>query len=154
LTRRRPSEPNGLPAQQAPEFILDSSVTLVWAFEDETSAYAEAILDRLPDTLALVPGNWSLEVANALWVAERRNRITQSDTGQFISTLQTLRIQVDDETSARAMSDTLHISRAHGIAVYDAAFLELAIRTGLPLATLDAGLRQAAAAVGVALYMV
>jgi predicted nucleic acid-binding protein len=143
---------DGATERGTPEFVLDSSVSLVWAFEDEVSAYAEQILDRLPDTAALVPGIWSLEVANALLVAERRGRASLTDVAQFIATLETLTIVVDDETHARALGDALHLARAQSLAAYDAAYLELAMRTGLPLATLDQRLRDAAAAVGVTLY--
>jgi predicted nucleic acid-binding protein len=136
----------------AEEFVLDGSVTLGWAFRDEVSPYAEAVLDRLPFAPAFVPGIWPLEIANALLVAERRGRTTQARTVEIIAALASLPITVDNETSERAMRDTLSLARARHLSAYDAAYLELAMRRGLPLATLDQRLRDAAAAVGVPLY--
>jgi predicted nucleic acid-binding protein len=137
----------------APEaFVLDGSVTMVWGFEDEDDEYAEAILDRMPELQAYVPALWHLEVANALLVGERRGRTTPADTARFLAILGTFPITVDDETIARAWSDTMHLARAHHLSAYDAAYLELALRRGLPLATLDDRLEAAAAAVGVPLF--
>jgi predicted nucleic acid-binding protein len=134
--------------------VLDGSVTMVWGFEDEADAYAEAILDRMPTLQAHVPSLWPLEVANALLVGERRHRITPADTARFLTILGTFPIAVDEETVAHAWADTMHLARAHNLSSYDAAYLELAIRLGLPLAALDGKLRTAAKAVGVALYTV
>jgi predicted nucleic acid-binding protein len=133
-------------------FVLDGSVTLAWGFEDEDDEYAEAILDRMPELQAHVPGLWHLEVANALVVGERRRRTTPADTAQFLAILGAFPITVDDETVARAWSDTLHLARAHNLSTYDAAYLELALRRGLPLASLDDRLKAAAVAVGVPLF--
>jgi len=136
------------------EFILDNSVTMVWGFEDEAEPYAEALLDLMPAARAYVPSLWPLEVANALLVGERRKRITPADTAKFLSLLATFPITVDDETTARAWGDTLSLARAHNLSAYDAAYLEVAMRRGLPLATLDEKLKAAAAAVGVSLYAI
>lgn len=133
-------------------FVLDGSVTLVWGFEDEDDEYAEAILDRMPELQAHVPALWHLEVANALVVGERRRRTTPADAAQFLAILGAFPITVDDETITRAWSDTIHLARAHNLSTYDAAYLELAIRRGLPLASLDDRLKAAAAAVGVPLF--
>ena len=130
-------------------FVLDASVTLVWAFEDETDAYAEAVADSLVDVRAVTPGLWHLEVANSLLVGERRKRTTEAKVAQFLGLLQTLPISVDEETSLRAWQDTLRLARAHSLSVYDATYLELALRRGLPLATIDDRLKSAAAEVGV-----
>jgi predicted nucleic acid-binding protein len=135
-------------------FVLDGSVTMVWGFEDESDDYAAALLDKMPDLLAHVPSLWSLEVANALIVGERRGRMTPADAARFLAILGTFPIAVDDETAARAWTDTLHLARAHQLSAYDASYLELAIRHGLPLASLDGKLKAAAKAVGVALYAV
>ncbi len=135
-------------------FVLDGSVTMVWGFEDEEDAYAAALLDKMPDLQAHVPSLWPLEVANALIVGERRGRMTPADAARFLSILGTFPIAVDDETAARAWTDTLHLARAHQISAYDASYLELAIRHGLPLASLDGKLKAAATAVGVTLYAV
>lgn len=136
----------------APGFVLDGSITLAWAFEDETDPYADAVADSLKDVPAIVPGLWPLEVANALLVGERRKRITEAKVTPFLTLLQSLPITVDDETTVRAWQDTLHLARLHALSVYDAAYLELAVRLGLPLASLDEKLKTAAAAAGVPEY--
>ena len=133
-------------------FVLDGSVTMVWGFEDETDEYAEAILERMPDLQAHVPSLWPLEVANALLVGERRRRITSAETARFLAILGAFPITVDDKTVAHAWADTMHLARAHNLSSYDAAYLELAIRLGLPLATLDGKLKTAAGAMGVPLF--
>jgi predicted nucleic acid-binding protein len=127
---------------------------MVWGFEDEDDDYAAAILDKMPDLQAHVPSLWTLEVANALIVGERRGRTTSADSARFLAILGTFPIAVDDETAARAWADTLHLARAHNLSAYDASYLEPAIRHGLPLATLDGKLIAAAKAVGVPLYAV
>jgi len=136
------------------EFVLDGSVTIVWGFEDEDNGYATAVLDRMPGLQARVPSLWPLEVANALIVGERRGRTTSAETARFLAILATLPILVDDQTAVRAWADTPHLARAHGLSAYDASYLELAIRRGLPLASLDAKLNIAAAAVGVPPYVI
>ena len=135
-------------------FVLDGSITMVWGFEDEADDYAEAILGRIPDLQAHVPSLWPLEVANALLVGERRKRITPADTARFLAILDAFPITVDGETVAHAWADTMHLARAHNLSSYDASYLELAIRLGLPLATQDGKLKTAAEAVGVPLFEV
>ena len=133
-------------------FVLDGSVTLVWGFTDENDAYATALLDKMPDLQAYVPNLWPLEVANALLVSERRGRTTPADASRFLAILGTFPITVDDETVAKAWVETMHLARAHKLSAYDASYLELAMRLGLPLATLDEKLRSAAHSVGVPLF--
>jgi predicted nucleic acid-binding protein len=133
-------------------FVLDGSVTLVWGFEDESDTYAAAILERMPDMHAHVPTVWPLEVANALIVGERRRRIAPADSARFLMILATFPIAVNDETTTRAWAETMNLARAYKLSAYDAAYLELAIRRGIPLATLDDKLRAAAVVVGVPLY--
>ena len=133
-------------------FVLDGSVTMVWGFEDEADDYAEAILERMPDLQAHVPSLWPLEVANALLVGERRRRITPAETARFLAILGAFPITVDEQTVAHAWTDTMHLARAHNLSSYDAAYLELAIRLGLPLAALDGKLKTAAGAMGVPLF--
>jgi predicted nucleic acid-binding protein len=96
----------------------------------------------------VVPGLWWFEVRNILIVNERRRRITESDTAAFLLSLSRLRIRLDRVPGENGV---LRLARAHRLSVYDAAYLELAQREGLPLATLDADLRKAAADEGVAL---
>ena len=134
------------------EFVLDNSVVMVWGFDDEADLYAETLLDMMPTARAHVPALWPLEVANVLLVGERRKRLTAADTARFLSLLGAFPITVDEETTVRAWVETLALARAQNLSAYDAAYLELAMRRGLPLATLDEKLKAAAAAVGVSLY--
>ncbi len=133
-------------------FVPDSSVALAWCFPDEKAPYPQAVLDSLATVTAVVPSLWHLEIANALLTGERRQRCTQSDTLQWTTFLSSLPISVDPETTARAWNDILVLARTHNLTAYDAAYLELALRRGLPLATLDAQLKVAAIAAGVPLY--
>lgn len=133
-------------------FVLDGSVVLAWFFEDEDDEYANAVQDSLAAGEAHVPALWPLEVANALLMGERRKRTTEAKVASFLTLLDSLPIVVDPETVARARSDTLHLARAHGLSVYDGAYLELALRLGLPLATLDDKLSAAAKSAGVESY--
>jgi predicted nucleic acid-binding protein len=136
------------------DFVLDNSICMAWSFEDETSDYADAVLDRLAKSRAFVPALWPLEVANSLLMGERRKRATEAETIKWIGILSALPITIDDATNAHAWGDILSLARGHALTAYDAAYLELAIRRDLPIATLDVKLGAAAEAVGVALYEV
>lgn len=136
------------------QFVLDCSVAISWCLVDENNDYANGILAMMPDAEAFVPGIWSLEIANVLLVAERRNRMTTEQSEEAITLLQSLLIQVDTATDASALSATLMLGRKEGLAAYDAAYLELALRLGLPLATIDTRLAQAATRCGVDLIIV
>ncbi|MEH2400743.1 type II toxin-antitoxin system VapC family toxin [Nostoc sp.] len=129
------------------QFVLDCSVAISWCLVDENDDYANAILAMMPDSEAFVPGIWSLEIANTLVVAERRNRITQEQSEQAIALLQSLLIQVDPVTDAKALDATLKLARQEALAAYDAAYLELPLRLQLPLA-------EAATRCGVGLVVV
>jgi predicted nucleic acid-binding protein len=133
-------------------FVLDCSVTMAWCFDDETTPYTDSVQDQLDDVRAVVPTIWPLEVANAAIVGERRKRLDEARSTRFFALLSGLPIVVDDGTSGRAFSDIAHLARAHNLSSYDAAYLELAIRRGLPLACLDGKLKTAAQAVGVQLF--
>lgn len=119
-------------------------MTLAWCFEDEASEHAESVLDLLRATEAAVPAVWALEVANALLVAGRRGRIGDAETTRFLEVLGDLAIRVDvgDETSR--IAPVLTLARSYRLSAYDAAYLELAMRLGLPIATLDEALKNAA----------
>jgi predicted nucleic acid-binding protein len=134
------------------EFVLDGSVTMAWYFQDEMNDYADAVRDGLDRSQAVVPSLWPLEVANTVIMGERRKRSTPAQAATWLGFLGVLPIVVDGETTARAWGDTLGLARAHNLSAYDAAYLELAMRRGLPLATLDEKLKAAAAAVGVSMY--
>lgn len=131
------------------DFVLDCSVTMAWCFEDETSSYSEAVLDRLTKKKAFVPIIWSLEVSNTLLVAERKKRITEMQSLQFVELLLSLHIIADDDTFQRALKETLSIARNNQLSSYDAAYLELCIRQDMPLATLDNALKKAAKKCGI-----
>lgn len=135
-------------------FVLDCSVTMAWCFDDEATDYTNGIRDSLADVRALVSSLWPVEVANATIVGERRKRLDEARSSRFLSLLKSLPIVIDGETAARAWADTMHLARAHNLSAYDATYLELAIRRGLPLACLDGKLKTAAKAVGVPLYEV
>ena len=133
-------------------FVLDCSVTMAWCFDDETDVRAEDALDALVVHDAIVPNHWPLEVANVLAIAERRQRTTAVKIAEFIEILSTLHIDVDDQTAGRAFGDVLALARTHRLSAYDAAYLELALRMGYPLASLDRALNEAAVRIGVALW--
>ena len=137
---------------QPDEFVLDGSVTMAWYFKDEANDYANAVRDGLGESRAVVPSLWPLEVANTILVGERRKRSNQAQAATWTGLLSALPISVDEETSSRAFSDILNLGRSQNLSAYDAAYLELAMRRGLPLATLDAKLKAAAGAVGVPIY--
>jgi predicted nucleic acid-binding protein len=136
----------------ATTFVLDCSLTVAWFFEDETNSYAQAVEDSLPTAAAIVPTLWPLEVANALLMGERRKRATEAKVTTFLSLLTALPITLDEETASRAWQHSLHLARSHRLSVYDATYLELSLRHGLPLATLDDKIAAAAAAAGVPAY--
>ena len=125
-------------------FVVDNSVVMAWCFQDEVNPYAEAALDSLTETVAVVPAIWPLEVINVLLVAERKGRLREADSVRFLSLLTQLPIMVDRSWPERMMKDLLAIGRAHDLSSYDTAYLELAMRQGLPIATLDQKLLEAA----------
>ena len=134
------------------EFVLDTSVAMAWCFEDEANLYADAVLDSLIDNVALAPSIWPLEVGNVLLVAERRKRISQSDSMRFLELLNSLPIKVEILSEQRMFEAILNLARKQKISSYDASYLDLALQTGFKLATLDQSLRKAAARCGVALF--
>jgi predicted nucleic acid-binding protein len=131
--------------------VLDASLTMCWYFEDESTPAADAILDQVSKTGALVPGLWRLEVANAFQSALRRGRITTSYRDDSLVELGKLPIKIDADTDAYVGTTTLRLAERFGLAIYDATYLELAQRHSLALASLDMKLRDAASALNVAL---
>ena len=122
-------------------FVLDASIPACWAFQDEQDARADAAYARIKTEEAVVPSLWWFEIRNILVVNERRKRITESDTGVFLRDLAGLRIRIDREPEEGAV---LRLARTHRLSVYDASYLELALREAIPLATLDGELAAAA----------
>lgn len=136
----------------APGLILDAIVALSWAFEDETQPYTEAVLEALAHMEALAPSVWALEVGNGLLAAERRGRLNQAASVQFLALLRQLPITLEDQKPDHLVGEIISLARERRLSTYDAAYLHLAMDRGLPLATLDGALRQAAAEVGVELF--
>lgn len=122
-------------------FVLDASVAACWAFSDESHEVASRALDLVTNEPAWVPQLWWYEVRNTLLMSERRGRIAPTDTAVFLRDLVEMLIEIDDH---RDGEHVLALARTHTLTIYDAAYLEAAIRLALPLATLDKDLRKAA----------
>jgi predicted nucleic acid-binding protein len=131
-------------------FVLDASVSAVWALGDEASPLAELAADRLKTEFALVPPLWWYEVRNLLLVSERRLRMTTADSKIFLELLSSYPIQVD---SFQDEETTFRLARDYRLSFYDAAYLAVAQRNGVSLATLDKALQDAALAAGVPLLL-
>src|SRR5215831_6604401 len=121
--------------------VLDASVASSWAFSDENQPHADLVLSRMHSDEAVVPALWWFEIRNTLIVNERRKRISKADTTQFLERLSRLSIRLDRIPNE---AEVLRLARTHRLSVYDAAYLELAERELLPLATLDSDLAKAA----------
>lgn len=133
-------------------FVLDNSVTMRWFFGDgkpKELAYAGKVLDAMKHTNAIVPVIWGLEVANVIARAEAKGLVTEARSAAFLEMLEGVDIGVDAATFAHALSDTLQLARRYKLSAYDASYLELALRSGVPLATLDEDLRKSAKTAGV-----
>lgn len=129
--------------------VLDASAVLPWFLAEEMDGRLDAILIRVRHEGAAVPGIWPLEVANAMRTAIRKRRMLPSQRDAALTELSRLRILVEEVSTELAWGPTLALSDRHNLTLYDAAYLELALRRRLPLASLDAELRAAAAAEGV-----
>ena len=137
-------------------FVLDNSVVMRWLLQDgsdERLAYAQKVLAVMvqEDSVALVPGIWALEAANVMVKAQAKQLVTEARCCAFAGLLQDMAIATDPDTAAHALGDTLQLARRFELSSYDASYLELALREGLPLATLDGDLRSAMLQTGVAL---
>jgi predicted nucleic acid-binding protein len=133
-------------------FVLDNSVTMRWFFGDgkpQDLAYAGKVLDLMQEAQAVVPATWGLEVANVIAKAEEKALVTEARSGAFLEMLEDVDIEADSATFAHVLSDTLQLARRYKLSSYDASYLELALRLGLPLATLDEELQKAAKKAGV-----
>ena len=133
-------------------FVLDCSMAMAWCFEDECDQYADAVLGSLGQTEAVVPAIWPLEVANVLLVAERTKRLKKADTARFVALVSGLPIVVESLTSESVLDRVLASGRDFRLSSYDAAYLELAMRQGLALATRDKALIKACRTGGVRLF--
>ena len=135
------------------DFVVDASVALAWCFDDEATPATRALLDRFEQEQAEVPSLWHLELANALALAERKRRITPARSSEFTALVAALPIVTDAETSTRALNTVLDLARRERLSAYDASYLELAMRRGVPLATTDRELARAARRAGVVLTL-
>ena len=132
-------------------FVLDASVALAWCFEDESTSYTHRVLKRLWREEAFVPPIWPFEVANALASALRARRMKPADAERFLALLETFPLGVEPRGMTAVFKKVLPLAREQGLSCYDASYLELALRLGLPLATLDRALQRAARRAGAAL---
>jgi len=130
-------------------FVLDRSVTLSWLLPDDRGAATDALVDELQRTTAVAPAIWPYEVANALLVAQRRARISDDDLNRVRRALTALPIKVEAVASQHVLYAVSDLGRRLDVTSYDAAYVELAARRRLPLATLDARLRKVCAALKV-----
>lgn len=137
-------------------FVLDNSVTMRWLFGDGSRGdrgYADLVLEGLSNTNCQVPVTWGLEVANVVAQSEAKGILPRLTSNRFFDRLRGLRIEADFETFQQSFAGTLAVAREYRLSGYDASYLELAIRLGVPLATLDIGLRKAAKKAGVELFL-
>ncbi len=126
------------------DFVVDNSVVMSWCFADEESTYADEVLAKLESLEALVPAIWPLEIGNVLLVAERRKRLSKADSIRFLELIYDLPISVNQESPERMTGEIVALARDQKLSTYDASYLDLAMRKGLPIATQDAALRKAA----------
>ncbi len=129
-------------------FVLDNSIALAWCFEDEQTIPVMELLDQVAESGAMAPQLWPIEALNGLLAAERRGRIDTAGRHRLARFLRDLPVRIDDETASRIWSDTARLAEQHRLTAYDAAYLELALRLDLPLATADWALIDAARQAG------
>jgi len=134
-----------------PDLVLDGSVVMAWALPDELSDYADRVLLRLATLTVVVPRLWPFEIANTLLLGERRSRIAASESAEFVRRLLGIGIAID-EGPWPSIAHLVEVGRSYGTSGYDAAYLDLAQRHGIPLATLDKAQKAAAPKMGVALF--
>ncbi len=139
-----------------PSLVLDNSVAMRWCFKDGSETdliYAEKVLDSLmSDYTFLVPNLWHLEAANVLVRAQKREWLTTQQMHEFLDLVESVPLTIDNQTAKQAMSATISLASEHNLSAYDAAYLELALRHQVPLATLDADLRKAANKINVPIF--
>ena len=129
--------------------VVDSSIALAWLLPDERSQVVDALADQLEREAAIAPSLWPLEVGNALVTALRRDRLTDRDVERLLEILRELPVEIEPPPAEPWLANVVALARKHGLTVYDSAYLELAQRRHLPLATLDARLAAACKVAGV-----
>ncbi len=127
-----------------PDFVLDCSVTMAWCFEDETSAYTDAVLDSLSSKSAIVPVIWPLEVTNVLLMAVKHKRISKIKAAGFFDRINDLPIKLANNKPLSAMMSIFELGHERKMTSYDASYLDLAIAHNLPIATMDSHLLRSA----------
>jgi predicted nucleic acid-binding protein len=132
--------------------VIDCSMAMAWYFKDEATPYTNSVRASLATERAIVPILWPLEVANVLLMSERRKRSNQTKATKWFRYLSALPIAIDEKPPFLAFDQVLNLARVQKLTSYDAAYLELAVRRSLPLATLDRDLKKAAQAIGVPLF--
>jgi predicted nucleic acid-binding protein len=126
-------------------FVMDASLAMAWVMKDEATVETDRILDSLGrGAKALVPALWRWEIANGLLNVERRKRATRVEVGRHLRLLKSLPIEIDEAAVHEALAGTHVLAQKHKLTSYDASYLELARRRGLPLASLDNELQAAA----------
>jgi predicted nucleic acid-binding protein len=134
-------------------FVLDNSVALAWCFEDERTPATAALLEQVGESGAFAPNLWPIEALNGLLVAERRGRLDAARRHRLLRFLHMLPIAIDEETTAQVWTATVSLAERFALSAYDATYLELAYRLGLPLASLDRELCTAASKLGLVLLV-
>ena len=133
-------------------FVLDASAALPWCFQDEATPASEALLDLLyAGDIAIVPAHWPVEVLSALIQSRRRRRVEDDQITTFLGDLQLLPIILDDTIPVAGLTSLKALSDKFNLNAFDTAYLALALRRGLPLATNDAALQRACIAQGIPL---
>jgi predicted nucleic acid-binding protein len=130
-------------------FIVDASVSAAWCFPDERTDYTNAVLTAIPRSGAFVPRLWAYEIRNSVLMGIRRGRIGKAHAEDFFASLRALPIQFTEPAS---YDDVFRLADRHSLTVYDAAYLDVALREKLPLATLDGALIRAAQTMGIGVF--
>ena len=134
--------------------VIDASLALAWCFPDGASEYADGVLVALEGRTVMVPPVWALEITNAVLVAERRKRVKQADVRRFVELLGGLTLIEQSQTAIDTVSSVLPLARQYGLSAFDAAYLDVAVRQGAPLATLDSTLEKAGRSAGIKIFRV
>ena len=131
---------------------IDASVALAWCFPDEASNYADSVLLAVENLTVIVPTIWAVEITNALLVGERRKRIRQPEIRRYVDLLKGLSIVEERQRFSETVSNVLPLAREYDLSAYDAAYLDVAVRHEIPLATLDGAMQKACTAAGIEIF--
>ena len=133
---------------------VDASVALAWCFPDEASDYADSVLLAVENQTIVVPAIWAVEITNALLIGERRKRIRQPEVRRFVDLMNGLSVVEDGQPFSDTVSNVLPLAREYGLSAYDAAYLDVAVRHEIPLATLDVPLQKACTTAGINIFRI